>query len=278
MRIAIFGAGSLGRNLYQSMQCENHEVCIVDNDVNKQGNKAFLNGCILSPTELKEFRPQRVYIAVTTDVEAVAAQLCDLGIPEEAISTEYVMLPWKARIAFLESLSDYFCANKITGATAEAGVYRGQFAKEINRIFPKSRLYLFDTFNGFPQQDSEVEIREDFSDARAMELNDTSVALVKGLLPHPENAVFRVGYFPDTAEDIQEKFCFINLDLDLYQPTLSGLRKFYPLLVPGGVILVHDYFNLRFRGAKAAVQEFLKEMPEARCIPVGDGISIAIIK
>lgn len=40
---------------------------------------------------------------------------------------------------------------------AEAGVFRGEFANEINRYFPDRECYLFDTFDGFDTRDFKYE-------------------------------------------------------------------------------------------------------------------------
>jgi hypothetical protein len=98
-------------------------------------------------------------------------------------------------------------------------------------------------------------------------------------LPHPEKAIIRKGYFPDTAIGLPDKFKFVNLDLDLYVPTLEGLRLFYDKMIPGGVILIHDYFPNSYPGVKQAVTEFEFELEKALLkIPIGDKISIAVVK
>jgi hypothetical protein len=96
-------------------------------------------------------------------------------------------------------------------------------------------------------------------------------------LPNPNNAIIRKGYFPETTQGIDENFCFVNLDFDLYQPTLSGLEFFYPHMVEGGVILVHDYFSGACRGVKEAVQEFERKVKgKLNIFPIGDGLSVGI--
>ena len=71
--------------------------------------------------------------------------------------------------------------------------------------------------------------------------------------------MIRKGFFPETVEDIEDSFCFVNLDADLYAPTISGLRWFYPRMERGGVILVHDFFSRVFHGIKDAVREFCED-------------------
>ena len=71
------------------------------------------------------------------------------------------------------------------------------------------------------------------------------------------------------------KFAFVHLDADLYQPTLAALRYFYPRMVAGGVIIIHDY-NHNWDGARKAVNEFVTEIPET-LIEIADWQGSAMI-
>ena len=75
---------------------------------------------------------------------------------------------------------------------------------------------------------------------------------------------------------MEESYCFVNLDFDLYQPTLAGLEYFYPRMVKSGIILVHDYFSRVYKGVKQAIFEFDKKENGIKLFPVGDGISVGI--
>lgn len=57
-------------------------------------------------------------------------------------------------------------------------------------------------------------------------------------------------------ESCEPCFALVSLDPDLYEPTLEGLRYFYPRLAPGGRILIHDYTSCQFEGVKMAVDEY----------------------
>jgi O-methyltransferase len=86
------------------------------------------------------------------------------------------------------------------------------------------------------------------------------------------------GIFPETAKDVNDKFCFVSLDVDLYEPTKEGLKFFYPLLSPGGVIMVHDFNNLNYKGVREAVLEFCREKGISY-VPIPDiGGTVIIIK
>ena len=127
---------------------------------------------------------------------------------------------YEPRVAVLELSSREIYRYGIEGSVAELGVYRGDFAEVINRYFPDRNLYLFDTFEGFDKKDADVERAGNFSDATE-NFADTSVNVVLGKMEHKENSIVRKGWFPDTAEGIEDKFCFVSIDADLYQPILQ---------------------------------------------------------
>ncbi|MCC4233069.1 TylF/MycF family methyltransferase [Sphingobium soli] len=145
----------------------------------------------------------------------------------------------------------------VPGAVAELGVYKGDQACLINRLFADRTLYLFDTFSGFSDRDLDAESEGNFSSAIVGDFVDTSIELVESKLPHPDRAKFFPGFFPETAEGLEETFAFVSLDVDLYDPTRAGLHWFYDRLSPGGYIFVHDYNNCRYMGVSKAVDAFV---------------------
>lgn len=141
------------------------------------------------------------------------------------------------RIASLEVASREIHDRKIQGAVAEAGVYQGGFAAYINRFFKDRSLYLFDTFEGFAARDIEQDKANGYTLRNVGYYGDTSVDLVLKNMPFADRVVIRKGIFPDTTAGINEQFCFVSLDMDLYQPIRSGLEYFYPRLTGGGIYL-----------------------------------------
>lgn len=144
----------------------------------------------------------------------------------------------------------------VEGSLAEAGVYRGDTSELIHKALPERRLYLFDTFEGFPAAD--LEGRAD------LRFGDTNEQLVRRRLGASPNVVIRKGYVPETFTGLeQERFAFVLLDMDLYHPTKAGLDFFYPRLTRGAFLMVHDYNNPESNGAcKKAVNEFLADKQE----------------
>jgi hypothetical protein len=146
------------------------------------------------------------------------------------------------RVRWLRNFRDYANEHNLAGSAAECGVYRGSFAYYINKYFPGKTLYLFDTFEGFDDQDIDEELTHDSAfvqspfSTRGFFKGGTREDWVLEKMPHPQQCVIKKGYFPDSAHDVSsdEQFCFVNLDMDLYQPMLAGLRCFYSRMMGGG--------------------------------------------
>ena len=68
-----------------------------------------------------------------------------------------------------------------------------------------------------------------------------AVQLHKGWIPQPFE------FLPD------QRYRFVHVDVDLYEPTLASFRYFHPRLVPGGVIVTDDY---NWPGGRRAVDQF----------------------
>lgn len=150
--------------------------------------------------------------------------------------------------------------NDIKGAFAELGVYKGDSANIIHLMDTEREFHLFDTFEGFQEKDLAIESGKAATYTKH-NFADTSLERVRQRLSGPE-FVFHPGYFPETTMKIQEKqFALVNMDVDLYNPTKAGLEYFYPRLVDGGVILVHDY-NPDWTGIMKAVDDFARTIAE----------------
>jgi O-methyltransferase len=179
------------------------------------------------------------------------------------------------RLSTLELISYEINKKQLQGNVAELGVYKGKFAKYINQYFPDRTLYLFDTFEGFDSRDTKKEIQEKFSGGD-QDFSDTSVEGVLSLMPNREMCKPIKGFFPDSAKGIEDEFALVSLDADLYEPIYNGLHFFYPKLVKGGYILIHDFNNDSYKGARRAVEQFCSEKAIGY-LPIPDSGGSAII-
>ena len=120
-----------------------NNTILQDRNTHCQGAKDILGGKLL-----KKLIPRQRMVATPQ-------QLADPVLPERELTNDYV------RLATLELLCRRL--EKIPGAAAELGVYRGFFAKCINQLMPKRRLYLFDSFEGFGADANASDSLADFS-------------------------------------------------------------------------------------------------------------------
>jgi O-methyltransferase len=277
----IFGSTSTGMEIYKDIKDEVNVVAFVDEDSNRWGES--INGILVrKPEDILHMDYDYIYIGVLTYYKEVVELLHGMGIPFEKVIGRYVEIPTYARIECLKSIRDILDEDGIEeGAVAELGVYQGDFAREINKVFPEKEFYLFDTFEGFDSKDCGIEMDKGYSqNDKTGYFSNTTEKLVMDKMLYPKGCHIIKGYFPESINggvSLETKFCFVNLDADLYTPTLEGLKYFYPRLVKGGIILVHDYFSKAFTGAKDAVREYCNENG-IKYVPIGDTLSVAIRK
>ena len=276
--VIIYGGGSTGEKLFLQFQAEKeyHIICFADSSPSMQ-NKQKFNLSVVAPKQIPDYDFDYIVIATMTGWEEVTKMLVnDFNIQRDKIITKYVEISIEARITFLKNYAKLVYEKNMPGNVAEGGVFQGEFAKYINKYFFDRKLYLFDTFEGFDNRDKKKEAS--FFEEGELYKYKTNIQLVESKLLHKDNCIIKPGYFPESANDVDDEFVFVNLDFDLYNPTLSGLEFFYPKMIDGGVILVHDYFSELYKGVKSGVDYFLKEKGIKYMMPIGDGVSVAIIK
>ena len=196
------------------------------------------------------------------------------GDPDKALGespiTARLPLHDNVRRDMLLLLSKSVRDRDIKGAIAELGVYQGKTAKLLNQCFPERKLFLFDTFEGFADQDVRTEAEQTGVETTTAHFSTTALDRVRQYLGANNHHIRLIqGYFPEsvTTEAEQTTFAFVHLDADLYAPTLAGLEFFYPRLNPGGFIVVHDYNA--WHGARKAVDEYCENL-EVYPIPMPD--------
>lgn len=279
MKVLIYGAGEGGRHLYDEFQSSEEPYEILAFVDRRLGGTTVYDLPIIRPEEIPSYSFDRIFVA-TLDLRVKDVLRDEIGVPEEKINTSRFLHSTEiiVRVRALERVKDLFEMYDVPGAMAEVGVFQGDFAKHINRLFPERKLYLYDTFAGFSDDDlgkenSFVDVKSKFT-----HYANTTEQLVMGKMVHPEQVVIRKGLFPETFQEDRERFAFVNLDADLYAPTLAGLQYFWPRLSPGGVIFVHDFFAEKvWGGVRKAVTEFLQE-GAIGITPLGDFRTIALAK
>ena len=172
---------------------------------------------------------------------------------------------------------EYIHAKGVEGDYVECGVWKGGnlvlLAALQERIGERRMIYGFDTFEGMTQP-SEVDI--DFKGHSASEMMAAvekidgdpsihvyaSIDLVKRNLVENDakNIELIKGDVSQTLlnqNNLPKKISILRLDTDWYESTKVELEVLYPLLQPGGVLIIDDYGH--FEGARKAVDEYFRD-------------------
>ena len=163
------------------------------------------------------------------------------------------------RVRTLEFICELIQSYDIAGNIAELGVFRGDFSYYISKLLPNRKFYLFDTFEGFAEQEAAKEIQSgNITDVTVDAYRNTSVETVMDRLEGRERIEIRKGYFPETLNGLEDTFAFVSLDVDLEESIYNGLSYFYPRMQRGGYIMIHDYNSL-LKGVRRAVERYEKD-------------------
>lgn len=279
MNIILFGSGQGGQMAANWLPADSKLIAIADNNSQKWG-QSLQEIPVIDPKEIPNLSPDLVFITILNKDAApiIEKQLRELGYmgPIQTLTLFHQLMD--LRLAHLRLLAKEINQRNLLGAVAELGVYQGAFAAEINRLFPERPLYLFDTFEGFAASDLAIE-KATLRDAAPIkrDFHDTSAEEVLRRLPHPEKAILCKGHFPETLPNDLPSLAFVSLDADLYEPTLQGLKAFWPKLVPGAILLIHDYNSTQFQGVKKAV-DFFCEQEHLLPLPLPDLHGSAILQ
>ena len=157
----------------------------------------------------------------------------------------------------------------LEGATAEAGCFRGLSSYLIccqrrreEPSFDGAGHFMVDSFQGLS---TPTEQDGAFGAKRYAEGAFTTTSLEhcrKSLQDFPRAEIIQ-GWIPQAFGTLPEqRYRFVHIDVDIYQPTKDALAYFYPRLSPGGMIVVDDHGPWpegQWPGCRVAVAEFVQE-------------------
>jgi len=129
----------------------------------------------------------------------------------------------------------------------------------LNAVNSDKTFHVYDSFQGLPEP---LEIDGDLCKQGDMkkEQHEFEQSFVDAGLECP---VVNKGWFCDIPDDqYPEKICFAFFDGDFYSSIIDSFYKVYDKMVPGGIILIHDYAGEMLPGVKFACDDFLKDKPE----------------
>ena len=231
-----------------------------------------------APTAPTAQQPQNLYGVHQLFADYVA--MYERGMQVSGMSEH----PWR-RPRFFHLVQMFRLTAGLQGCTAEAGCYRGLSSylicheqRRADPAFNGSTHVIVDSFEGLS-----VPTETDGERSRTVQARgafaDTSVEHVRRTLSEFPQVTFHKGWIPPVFKQVVERrYRFVHIDVDLYEPTLAGLRYFMPRMVPGGVLVVDDYGPWpggEWPGCAVAVHEFARESGAPFCsLDTGNAVFI----
>lgn len=179
---------------------------------------------------------------------------------------------------YLAQIEVFLKTINVPGSVVELGVFKGSslltFTKLIEVLCPGDTLKKvigFDTFTGFPalsDKDGVPNPNRDlvvggFNSAEFFPILEKMIDITQkdSMIPRFKRVELVKGDACETIPDYVSKnpglrISLLHLDLDIYEPTKVALEYLYPLVVPGGIILLDEYAMPGFPGESQAFDEY----------------------
>ena len=178
-------------------------------------------------------------------------------------------------------LHELLVRRDVPGDIAEIGCALGGtacIAAAAAKFYSPNKSYTcFDTFSGFVTEQLDTDIALGTPEAVRRTYNSNSVALVRRILDMHDCQDVRLveGDITKVSDSVfSDNYSVVLLDVDLSEPTYIALKRFYPKLSKGGVILIDDCRqegNQRWK-ANLGFQRFCQENGLAAEIRNGFGV------
>lgn len=208
-------------------------------------------------------------VPVDRDVDDVAREII-------ANVRQFTMTSNERLLALIEAVR-FLTRNGIAGAIAECGVWKGgsMMAAALTLISQgdtSRELYLYDTYEGMSEPTEHDRSYDGVSAQR--QLSETpkgqgvwcysSLEEVKRNIASTGYPSDKIHFIKGRVEDTipgqnPPELAILRLDTDWYESTRHELEHLFPLLVPGGFLIIDDYGH--WQGARKAVDEFLAASP-----------------
>jgi Macrocin-O-methyltransferase (TylF) len=179
---------------------------------------------------------------------------------------------------FLAHVNIFSQVIDIPGHIVECGVFKGMslltFTKLIEVLCPADslkRVIGFDTFEGFvalsdkdgPPNAQRGKVLGGWNSREFMPALEQLIEITQrdSMVPRVNRVDLVKGDATRTIPDYVKRnpgirISLLHLDMDLYEPTLVALRTLYPLVSPGGIVLLDEYAMDGFPGESAAFDEY----------------------
>jgi hypothetical protein len=173
----------------------------------------------------------------------------------------------------------------VPGNIVECGVFRGQslsLFRQLIEVFNHGdslkKIIGFDTFEGFrnlsdqdgPDDSLRAKFAGGWDSSQFLPYLEELLEIMQldSYLPRVKRVELIKGDVTITVPEYIKKnpglrISLLNLDLDLYEPTLVALKHLFPLVTVGGIVILDEYAMTGFPGESAAFDEFFSKLTPA---------------
>jgi len=159
-------------------------------------------------------------------------------------------------------------ANKLPGSIVECGIFKGmsliRFAtfRNLLKMENKKKILGFDVFGKFPETkfEQDKKLREKFiNDSGKSGISKSQLLkILKNKKLNKKIELIRGDITKTIPQYVKKhpnlRIALLNLDTDIYEPSITILNYLYPKIVKGGILILDDYGV--FPGETKAVNEF----------------------
>lgn len=152
-----------------------------------------------------------------------------------------------ARLYILRQLATQ---QKDKGNFAECGVYAGMSMFFVADLC-KNKFIGIDSFEGVSEPG---EYDSDYFKSKKLSIG---ISFAEKILKNFDNVDLYKGWIPEVFDKLNdEQYSYVNIDVDLYDPTKNSIEYFWPRLIKGGVLICDDYGSDKTPGARKAMNDF----------------------
>jgi hypothetical protein len=181
---------------------------------------------------------------------------------------------------------------RLEGDYVEIGVYRGgsaltalNYLDELaarNPDLPRKKAWLLDTYEGFNYEEAGLSGDALWSGTHGLYGKDETMTYIRDTIMKDVSSEFELVASNICADDLPDgikKIAVANVDVDMYEATLSALQKVAPLIVRGGIIIAEDPTSTPgLYGALLALDEFMASPAGAPFYKIFKGSQYFLIK
>ena len=181
-------------------------------------------------------------------------------------------------------LCKYFIfAKDLKGDFLECGVLKGFCSYLLRSLEDQlfkdtiNNYFLIDSFEGLSDfLDEDKSLNPDIIQNKKGDLK-ANIEDVKVLFNQFKNVNIIKGWIPKVFESLDEKnkYKFVHIDVDLYQPTFDSLNYIYDKIVEGGILITDDYRSPSFPGNQKAWEKYFNSK-NIRSLSLPSGQAVVI--